>query len=84
FDSSGNLVFRVENYTPSVKCQLLLMDATGKPLLLLRRKVVSLHQRWEGFICDEKDEHNQSGSRKASRVFSIKSSSIISPTTSID
>ncbi|GLJ13717.1 hypothetical protein SUGI_0218880 [Cryptomeria japonica] len=80
FDSSGNLLFRVENWTPNVATQLLLMDASGNPLILLRRKVVSLHQRWEGFIYNGEDG---SGPRRR-RVFSIKCSSIIPATTSID
>ncbi|GLJ13715.1 hypothetical protein SUGI_0218850 [Cryptomeria japonica] len=75
FDSSGNLVLRVEDYTPTVKRQLLVMDASGNPLLLLRRKVMSLHHRWEGFICKEKGKL---------WVFTIKRSSIISATTSVD
>ncbi|GLJ13716.1 hypothetical protein SUGI_0218860 [Cryptomeria japonica] len=76
FDSSGNLIFRVEDSTPTVKRELLIMDALGNPLLLLRRKVVSLHHRWNGYICN--------GDSGKVRVFSIKRSSIISATTSID
>ncbi|GLJ13711.1 hypothetical protein SUGI_0218770 [Cryptomeria japonica] len=80
FDSSGNIILRVEDYIPTVKHQLLLMDASGNPLFFLRRKVVSLHHRWDGFICSEKDK----GRLGKVWVFTIKRSSIISAKTSVD
>lgn len=46
FDATGNLVFRVENYSSGSRNEIVLMDAGGKPLLTIRRKV------WKGFpIC---------------------------------
>lgn len=39
FDPKGNLLFRVDNYASDLKGRLLLMDASGHPLLTLRRKV---------------------------------------------
>lgn len=38
FDGKGNLVFRVDNYVASNKGEIVLMDATGKPILTIRRK----------------------------------------------
>lgn len=38
YDANGRLAFRVDNYSRSQK-SLLLMDATGKPLLSLKPKV---------------------------------------------
>ncbi|KAL4297789.1 hypothetical protein GQ457_12G027600 [Hibiscus cannabinus] len=46
FDSKGNLVFRVDNYMDGHKGEILLMDATGNPLLTIRRKKMSLGDRW--------------------------------------
>lgn len=40
FDGKGNLVFRVDNYVAGDKGEVVLMDASGKPLLTIRRKVV--------------------------------------------
>lgn len=40
FDAKGNLVFRVDNYAASNRVEVVLMDASGKPLLTLRRKVI--------------------------------------------
>ncbi|XP_059072715.1 protein LURP-one-related 5 isoform X2 [Cryptomeria japonica] len=54
FDSNGDLLFRVDTYALA-KSRFTLMDAGGKPLLTLRRKLPSLHQRWEGFLGDELD-----------------------------
>jgi uncharacterized protein YxjI len=39
FDCKGNLVFRVDNYMAGNKGEIVLMDAAGKPLLTIRRKV---------------------------------------------
>ena len=42
FDGKGNLVFRVDNYLAGHKGEIVLMDAGGKPLLTIRRKVCEL------------------------------------------
>ena len=39
FDSNGNLVFRVDNYVPGGDGEIVLMDASGRSLLTIRRKV---------------------------------------------
>lgn len=41
FDGKGNLLFRVDNYMAASGSngEIVLMDATGKPLLTIRRKV---------------------------------------------
>ncbi|KAF9592624.1 hypothetical protein IFM89_016272 [Coptis chinensis] len=49
FDAKGNLVFRVDNYLCSNKTEILLMDATGKPLLTIRRKKLTLADNWVVF-----------------------------------
>ncbi|KAL4283141.1 hypothetical protein GQ457_16G008500 [Hibiscus cannabinus] len=46
FDGKGNLVFRVDNYMDGHKGEILLMDATGNPLLTIRRKKMSLGDCW--------------------------------------
>ncbi|RWR79110.1 protein LURP-one-related 8 [Cinnamomum micranthum f. kanehirae] len=40
FDAKGNLVYRVDNYVAGNKGEIVLMDAAGKPLLTIRRKVI--------------------------------------------
>ncbi|MQM23793.1 hypothetical protein Taro_056863 [Colocasia esculenta] len=46
FDAKGNLVFRVDNYTSSHRGEVVLMDASGTPLLTIRRKKMSLGENW--------------------------------------
>ncbi|CAL9754737.1 unnamed protein product [Musa acuminata subsp. burmannicoides] len=59
FDAKGDLVFRVETYGSGTAGELVLMDAAGKPLLTLRRKVLqrlSLGENW--LIYDGEDAGN--------------------------
>ncbi|CAM8974061.1 unnamed protein product [Rhodiola kirilowii] len=46
FDTKGNLVYRVDNYANSSKKEILLMDASGLPLLTFRRKKLSFGENW--------------------------------------
>ncbi|KAI3680622.1 hypothetical protein L6452_35395 [Arctium lappa] len=47
FDSNGNLVFRVDNYVAGGNGAIVLMDASGHPLLTIRRKRLSLSGNWQ-------------------------------------
>ncbi|KAI3982075.1 hypothetical protein MKX01_018981 [Papaver californicum] len=71
YDFKGEVVFRVDSYGHSghEQDELVLMDASGKCLLTVRRKRPSLHHRWEGYI-GEKSEGQKP-------IFSVKRSSII-------
>lgn len=71
FDSNGDLVFRMDIVNDTHN--LLLMDAQGKPLLTLRRKLPSLHNRWEGFLGDKFEGQKP--------LFTVRRSSIL-PTSS--
>lgn len=52
FDSSGNLVFRVDNYAYDPSHQLFLMDTAGNVLLTLLHKRLSFNDRWEAYRGD--------------------------------
>ncbi|GLJ12001.1 hypothetical protein SUGI_0181780 [Cryptomeria japonica] len=67
-DSNGDLLFRVDTYALAAN-HLILMDSQGKVLLTLRRKLPSLHHRWEGFLGDKL--HGQEP------VFTVMKSSIL-------
>ncbi|KAJ4953178.1 hypothetical protein NE237_030010 [Protea cynaroides] len=59
YDNEGEVLFRVDFYSPDarLKDELVLMDASGKCLITVRIKRRSHHQRWEGFLgerCDRK------------------------------
>lgn len=53
FDAKGNLVFRVDNYMAGGKGEIVLMDASGKSLLTIRRKRLSLSDNWLVFDGEE-------------------------------
>ncbi|KAG0488758.1 hypothetical protein HPP92_007407 [Vanilla planifolia] len=46
FDAKGDLVFRVDNYSSSRRTEIVLMDFSGKSLFTIRRKKLSLIERW--------------------------------------
>ncbi|XP_058226716.1 protein LURP-one-related 5-like [Rhododendron vialii] len=71
YDSKGELVFRVDSYGTDIsdRGELVLMDASGRCLLTVRRKRPSLHQRWEGYLGERADGQKP--------IFSVRRSSII-------
>ncbi|KAJ6797992.1 protein LURP-one-related 8-like [Iris pallida] len=53
FDGKGNLLFRVDNYSSASNGEIVLMDASGKSLLTVRRKRLSLGENWLIYHGDE-------------------------------
>eukprot|EP01018_Ginkgo_biloba_P039552 Gb_09869 [translate_table: standard] len=76
FDSTGDLVFRVDTYGSNVNDELTLMDGGGKALLTLRRKIPSLHSRWEGFLGEKLYGQKP--------LFTVRRSSILSTNASVE
>ncbi|KDP30268.1 hypothetical protein JCGZ_17050 [Jatropha curcas] len=78
YDPYGEVIFRFDSYGPNSepKDELVLMDATGKCLLSLIRKKPSLHQRWEGFLGERKEDDNHIHHLQEP-VFTVCRSSII-------
>lgn len=74
FDSNGDLVFRMDIVNDTHN--LLLMDAHGKPLLTLRRKLPSLHNRWEGFLGDKLEGQKPLFTVRRSSILPTSSSSV--------
>ncbi|CAK9164880.1 unnamed protein product [Ilex paraguariensis] len=72
YDCKGQLVFRVDSYGPDTrdKGEVVLMDASGRCLLTVRRKRPSLHHRWEGFLGEGTEDQKNP-------IFSVRRSSII-------
>ncbi|KAJ6799546.1 putative protein LURP-one-related 5 [Iris pallida] len=75
-NSTGDIVFRVDNYDgrhrggPSLaEPQILLMDPTGASILTLRKKWPTLHQRWEGFLGERVEGQKPLFSVKWSSIF---------------
>eukprot|EP01018_Ginkgo_biloba_P036917 Gb_03478 [translate_table: standard] len=73
FDSTGNLVFRVDRYGSTVEGEVVLMDAVGKSLLTLRHKMPFLPHRWEGFHGDRVEGQKPAFTVKRSSMLGIKS-----------
>lgn len=76
-DSSGNLVFRVDDYTSDAKLeQLILMDAAGNVLLTMRHKRLNCRKRWDAFRGDSHGCEKPAFSviKSASALFSSKTS----------
>ena len=73
---TGALAFRVETYGRGGACgggaaagDLALLDAEGEPVLTVRRRRPSLHNRWDGFLGD--------GAGHQKPLFSARRSSIL-------
>ncbi|KAI5680871.1 hypothetical protein M9H77_02098 [Catharanthus roseus] len=74
YNSTGEIIFRVDLYGPESGSndELVLMDSAGGSLVTLHRKKPSLHQRWEAFSGEKKEDDQEP-------IFSIFKSSIIGP-----
>ncbi|KAL1828385.1 hypothetical protein DCAR_0207590 [Daucus carota subsp. sativus] len=49
FDSNGEIVYRIDNYSMKCRSQVHLMNLQGKVLVSLRRKKLQIFEQWEGF-----------------------------------
>ncbi|XP_078169195.1 protein LURP-one-related 8-like [Carex rostrata] len=75
YGDSGQLVFRVDNYSRRQRYltkEIVLMDGDGKPLLCLRPRILSLHDRWNAY------EVKECGNKQPnSKLFSMKRYSLL-------
>ncbi|GAB2247810.1 hypothetical protein Droror1_Dr00007692 [Drosera rotundifolia] len=71
-DINGNLIFSVERYFFSTAARHVLNDASGIPLVTLRRKIFSAHRRWQVFKGDSTDSKDLIFSVKKSSQFQFK------------
>jgi len=55
FDSTGNIVFRVDNYPSDSRGEVVLMDSAGTAILTMQRKRLSLRNEWQGFQGEFRD-----------------------------
>ncbi|XVE51786.1 hypothetical protein DITRI_Ditri02bG0069300 [Diplodiscus trichospermus] len=74
FDSSGQIVYRVDNYNCKCSDEVYLMDFTGKLLFTIRRKKFKLVRLWEGYrsfngtVNDEDHKNPSFQVRKSFRI----------------
>ncbi|ESW12155.1 hypothetical protein PHAVU_008G089000 [Phaseolus vulgaris] len=75
-DVNGNVVFKVKGSLMSLRDRRVLIDAAGHPLVTLRRKVMTAHDRWQAFRGESTDDKDL--------IFTLKRSSFIQFKTKLD
>ncbi|KAK9920298.1 hypothetical protein M0R45_028856 [Rubus argutus] len=75
-DVNGNTVFKVRGAHLSLRDRRVLLDAAGYPIVTLRKKLRSAHERWQVFRGDSTELSNL--------VFSVKQSSMVQMKTKLD
>ncbi|CAI8584175.1 unnamed protein product [Vicia faba] len=75
-DVNGNVVFEVKGFRFTLQDRRLLLDDAGYPIITLRRKIVTMHDRWKAYRGESTD--------KKDLIFTLKRSSLIQFTTKLD
>ncbi|BAT83978.1 hypothetical protein VIGAN_04123600 [Vigna angularis var. angularis] len=75
-DVNGNVVFKVKGSLMTLRDRRVLLDAAGHPLVTLRRKMMTAHDRWQAFRGESTDDKDL--------IFSLKRSSLIQFKTKLD
>ncbi|CAL5192424.1 unnamed protein product [Lathyrus oleraceus] len=68
-DVNGNMVFNVKGSLVTLRDRRVLLDAAGNPITTLRRKIVTMHDRWEAFRGESTEAKDL--------IFTLKRSSLI-------
>ncbi|XVF29662.1 hypothetical protein REPUB_Repub15cG0141400 [Reevesia pubescens] len=69
-DINGNIAFKVKG--PFLTSHQVLIDAVGNPIVTLKRKFMSVHDRWQVFRGDSTDSRDLIFSVKLSSIFQLK------------
>ncbi|KAJ8511535.1 hypothetical protein OPV22_001969 [Ensete ventricosum] len=75
-DINGNVVFKVEAQKWSLRSKMVVVDASGKPVISMRQKLSSVHDRWLVFMGNSSDPKHL--------LFSVKRSSALQFKTELD
>ncbi|URD81910.1 hypothetical protein MUK42_02614 [Musa troglodytarum] len=75
-DINGNVVFKVEARQWSLRSRQVVVDASGKPVISMRQKLSSVHDRWQVFEGKSSDPKHL--------LFSVKRSSALQFKTELD
>lgn len=73
-DSLGNLLLTVEGRAFSLRDKRILRDQAGNPLLTMRKKLLSLHQKWEAYRGEETRQENLLFTARTSKVIQLRTS----------
>ncbi|XP_022733687.1 protein LURP-one-related 15-like [Durio zibethinus] len=72
-DINGNIIFKVKGTFLTINDRRVLLDAAGNPIVTLKQKLISAHDRWQVFRGDNTDSSNLIFSAKRSSMFQLKS-----------
>ncbi|TKY65732.1 LURP-one-related 15 [Spatholobus suberectus] len=75
-DVNGNVIFKVKGSLLTLRDRRVLIDAAGNPIVTLRRKIMTAHDRWQAFRGESTEPKDL--------IFSLKRSSIIQFRTKLD
>ncbi|KAM1442313.1 hypothetical protein FF1_010045 [Malus domestica] len=75
-DINDKIIFKVKGVRWSRHDRRVLLDTAGYPIVTLRKKLMSAHERWQVFRGDSKDSRNL--------IFSAKRSSLLQFNTKLD
>ena len=75
-DVNGNVVFKVKGSLMTLRDRRILVDAAGNPLVTLRRKIMTAHDRWQAFRGESTEAKDL--------IFTLKRSSLIQFKTKLD
>ncbi|XP_028764579.1 protein LURP-one-related 15-like [Neltuma alba] len=75
-DMQGNVVFKVKGSLLTLRDRRVLIDAAGNPIVTLRRKIMTAHDRWQAFRGESTEEKDL--------IFQLKRSSLIQFKTKLD
>lgn len=73
-DSDGQLIARVDGRECSLRDKRVVRNASGEPLVTLRRKLVSINHKWEAFRGEKTDPARMLFSARTSSVLQLKTS----------
>ncbi|KAJ4977634.1 hypothetical protein NE237_008414 [Protea cynaroides] len=70
-DVDGNTVFEVDGTLSNIHDRRVLLDANGKPLLFMRSKIMTAHERWNVYRGESSDSKELLFSVKKSSMFQL-------------
>ncbi|XP_031284903.1 protein LURP-one-related 10-like [Pistacia vera] len=71
-DINGNTLFKVKGALLTVHNRRVLLDSAGKPIVTLRKKIMTAHDRWQVFRGESKEPSDLIFTAKRSSMFQLK------------
>ncbi|XVF65894.1 hypothetical protein PTKIN_Ptkin09bG0287500 [Pterospermum kingtungense] len=71
-DINGNIVFKVKGAFLTIRDRRVLVDAAGNPIVTLKKKLMTAHDRWQVFRGESTEPSDLLFSAKRSSMFQLK------------